>query len=132
MVTAILLVEDNPDDERLAIRAIRTHAGGRRILVAHDGAEAMSLLTGPSPIAIELVLLDLKLPKVGGLEVLRRLRENPSTALVPVVVLTSSHEDADQAMAMELGADMYLEKGVDFDAFERAIGQIQARWLPES
>lgn len=129
---AILLVEDNPDDERLAIRAIRTHDVTCRILVAHDGAEAMSMLTGPSPIAIELVLLDLKLPKVGGLEVLRRLRENASTARLPVVVLTSSREDADQARAMELGADMYIEKGPDLDAFERSIGQIQARWLPES
>ena len=132
----ILLVEDNPDDEALTIRALETNNVGNRIIVLRDGAEALDYIfargafshRNPSDIPT-LVLLDLKLPKVDGLEVLRRLRENDDTAFVPVVILTSSREQEDRLQAYSLGANSYVRKPVDFDEFIRATQQLGLYWL---
>jgi two-component system response regulator len=134
--TNILLVEDNPDHEVLTIRALKKAHVLNEILVAHDGAEALDLLFGaeetagrqamPAP---QLVLLDLKLPKVDGLEVLRRMREHPRTKLVPVVVLTSSDEEADLVNSYRLGANSYVRKPVDFLQFLEATKQLGLYWL---
>ena len=130
---AILLVEDNPDHETLTIRALRKAHVMNEIVVAHDGAEAMEMLFGhpggappPNP---ELVLLDLKLPKVDGLEVLEKLRANPLTKLVPVVVLTSSDEEKDVVASYRLGANSYVCKPVDFTEFMDATRQLGLYWL---
>ena len=134
--TSILLVEDNPDHEMLTIRALKKAHVLNEIIVAHDGAEALELLFGvegeperkPAPVP-QLVLLDLKLPKVDGLEVLRRLRANPRTKLVPVVVLTSSDEEADVVSSYKLGANSYVRKPVDFVEFMEATKQLGLYWL---
>jgi CheY-like chemotaxis protein len=134
--TSILLVEDNPDHEALTIRALKKAHVMNEILVAHDGAEALDLLFGvdgdlgrrpiPEP---QLILLDLKLPKVDGLEVLRRLRDNPRTRLIPVVVLTSSDEEGDVVTSYKLGANSYVCKPVDFVQFMEATKQLGLYWL---
>jgi CheY-like chemotaxis protein len=134
--TCILLVEDNPDHEALTIRALKKARVMNEIVVAHDGAEALELLFGtegepgkppiPQP---QLVLLDLKLPKVDGLEVLRRMRENPRTKLIPVVVLTSSDEEGDVVTSYKLGANSYVCKPVDFVQFLEATKQLGLYWL---
>jgi CheY-like chemotaxis protein len=134
--TNILLVEDNPDHEALTIRALKKAHVMNDILVAHDGAEALELLFGvegdsgrrPIP-APQLILLDLKLPKVDGLEVLRRLRETPRTKLIPVVVLTSSDEEGDVVTSYNLGANSYVCKPVDFVQFMEATKQLGLYWL---
>ena len=131
--TSILLVEDNPDHEALTIRALKKAHVMNEIIVAHDGAEALELLLGaesrpPIP-APQLILLDLKLPKVDGLDVLRRLRENPRTKLVPVVVLTSSDEEGDVVTSYRLGANSYVCKPVDFVQFMEATKQLGLYWL---
>ncbi|MGE5206608.1 MAG: response regulator [Chlamydiota bacterium] len=131
--TSILLVEDNPDHEALTIRALKKAHVMNEIMVAHDGAEALELLFGaegrpPIPVP-QLILLDLKLPKVDGLEVLRRLRENPRTKLVPVVVLTSSDEEGDVVTSYKLGANSYVCKPVDFVQFMEATKQLGLYWL---
>jgi two-component system response regulator len=128
---AILLVEDNPDDVELTLRAFKQHNVTNEIIVARDGAEAEALLFGeekkiPVP---ALILLDLKLSKLNGLEVLRSLREHPLTALVPVVVLTSSVEEEDIVSAYESGANSYIRKPVDFSDFVAAIKQVGMYWL---
>jgi CheY-like chemotaxis protein len=132
----ILLVEDNPDDEALAIRALKRHHIGNEIVVAHDGVEALDYLfcTGiytdrditnkPS-----VVLLDLKLPRVDGLEVLRRVREDPRTKFLPVVVLTTSSEENDLLNSYSLGCNSYICKPVDFVQFSEAIRQLGMYWL---
>jgi CheY-like chemotaxis protein len=132
----ILLVEDNPDDEALAIRALKRHHIGNEIVVAHDGVEALDYLfcTGiyadrditnkPS-----VVLLDLKLPRIDGLEVLRRVREDPRTKFLPVVVLTTSSEEADLLNSYSLGCNSYICKPVDFVQFSEAIRQLGMYWL---
>jgi CheY-like chemotaxis protein len=128
----ILLVEDNPDDELLTIRALRKSKMLNEIIVAHDGAEALAYLFGekdsrqPMP---ELVLLDLRLPKVDGLEVLRQLRQHPRTKLLPVVVLTTSDEERDVLQSYDLGANSYIRKPVDFAQFMHAIQQLELYWL---
>ena len=132
----ILLVEDNPDDEALTLRALKKHNVVNEIVVAHDGAEALELLfaTGacaereamPLP---QVVLLDLKLPKVDGLEVLRRIREDERTKRLPVVILTSSTEERDIVESYGLGANSYVRKPVDFDQFVQAAGQLGLYWL---
>ncbi len=133
--TSILLVEDNPDHEALTIRALKKAHVMNDIIVAHDGAEALELLgidgkpdrrPIPSP---QLILLDLKLPKVDGLEVLRRLRDNPRTRLIPVVVLTSSDEEGDVVTSYKLGANSYVCKPVDFVQFMEATKQLGLYWL---
>ena len=128
---AILLVEDNPDDVELSLRAFRQHNLPNEIIVARDGAEAEEMLFGhgtETPVPA-LILLDLKLPKLSGLQVLQTLRGNRRTALVPVVILTSSVEEEDIASAYELGANSYIRKPVDFSEFVMSIQQLATYWL---
>lgn len=126
----ILLVEDNSGDEELAIRSLRRHRIHNEITVVRDGAEALDWFaareSGQLP---HLVLLDLKLPKVDGLEVLRRIKSDPRTALVPVVVLSSSKEEKDVLAAYRAGANGYVVKPVDFDEFVEAVGALGKYWV---
>ncbi len=120
----ILLVEDNADDEELTRRALEKNKIINELVVARDGAEALEFLIGTNSHAGHLpavVLLDLKLPKVDGLDVLRRLRENEKTALVPVAILTSSQEEQDIANAYKSGCNSYIRKPVDFAKFSQAV-----------
>ncbi|MHB1373742.1 MAG: response regulator [Thauera sp.] len=133
---AILLVEDNPDDEALTLHALSRSGITRPVVVVHDGVEATDYLFGTGVHAgrkIEdlpaVVLLDLKLPRVDGLEVLRRIRADARTALLPVVILTTSRESLDLRQAYSLGANSYIRKPVDFERFERAITLIGEYWL---
>jgi CheY-like chemotaxis protein len=132
----ILLVEDNPDDEALAIRALKRHHIGNEIVVAHDGVEALDYLFGTGMYAgrdiankPSVVLLDLKLPRVDGLEVLRRLRDDQRTRFLPVVVLTTSSEEMDVLNSYSLGCNSYICKPVDFVQFSEAIRQLGMYWL---
>jgi CheY-like chemotaxis protein len=132
----ILLVEDNPDDEALAIRALKRHHVGNDIVVAHDGVEALDYLFGTGHfegrdinVKPSVVLLDLKLPRVDGLEVLRRVREDDRTRLLPVVVLTTSNEEQDLLDSYSLGCNSYIRKPVDFIQFSEAIRQLGMYWL---
>lgn len=122
----ILLVEDNPDDETLTRRALAKNNIQNEVRVARDGAEALQLLETITP---ELVLLDLKLPKVDGLEVLRRIRADERTRLLPVVILTSSKEERDLVSGYGLGANSYIRKPVDFAQFVEAVRQLGLYWL---
>jgi CheY-like chemotaxis protein len=132
----ILLVEDNPDDELLTLRALKKNNVFNRVVVARDGAQALDYLFGEG--AYEgrdvsdiprVVLLDLKLPKVDGLEVLRRLRADERTRLLPVVILTSSREQQDLLDGYGYGANSYVRKPVDFAQFSRAVEQLELYWL---
>ena len=132
----ILLVEDNKDDEELTLRALARNNIGNRVVVVRDGQEALDWLegvgshAGRSPAdAPALILLDLKLPKVDGLEVLQRLRANPATQLVPVVILTSSREERDRIEGYKGGANSYVQKPVDFNQFVDAVRQLGIYWL---
>lgn len=132
----ILLVEDNPDDELLTLRALKKQTVQSEVVVARDGVEALDYLfaTGPhagrDPEATpQLVLLDLKLPRVDGLEVLRRMRSNERTRLVPVVILTSSREQQDILDGYGLGANSYVRKPVNFVQFTAAVEQLKSYWL---
>jgi two-component system, response regulator len=132
----ILLIEDNPDDEKLTLRALKKNSIANQVVVAHDGAEAIDYLFGSSESGgremgalPEVILLDLKLPKIDGLEVLRRLRGNERTALLPVVVLTSSKEDQDLVQSYRLGANSYIRKPVDFSQFTEAVRHLGLYWL---
>ena len=132
----ILLVEDNPDDEALTIRALKKHHIKNEIIVAHDGVEAIDYLFGTGSHAgrdlsrmPEVVLLDLKLPKLDGLDVLRKLRSHERTKLLPVVILTSSNEDQDRLKSYGLGANSFVRKPVVFDQFIEAVGQLGLYWL---
>ena len=127
-------MEDNPDDEALTRRALAKNNIQNEIIVARDGAEALDCLFGTGPhagqaAAPELVLLDLKLPKVDGLEVLRRIRSHPRTRLLPVVILTSSREEKDVVTGYGLGANSYIRKPVDFGQFVEAVRQLGLYWL---
>jgi len=132
----ILLVEDNPDDEALTLRALRKHNVTNQVVVTRDGAEAIDWLfatgqhasrdTSTTP---QVVLLDLKLPKVDGLEVLRRIRSDDRTKLLPVVILTSSREEEDILNGYRLGANSYVRKPVDFVEFTDAVRQLGLFWL---
>ncbi len=124
----IMLVEDNADDEELTLRALRKNNIANEVIVARDGLEALDRLLGESDLP-EVVLLDLKLPKIDGLGVLRRLRENARTKLLPVVVLSSSSEDKDRITSYDLGANSYVRKPVDFAEFTEAIRQLGLYWL---
>jgi CheY-like chemotaxis protein len=127
----ILLVEDNDDDVILTRRALSRNNIGNPLVVARDGAEALELLLGSNGdrLTPAVILLDLKLPKVDGLSVLRRLRADPSTTHTPVVVLTSSVEEQDVIAGYELRANSYIRKPVDFDQFSEAVHQIGMYWL---
>jgi CheY-like chemotaxis protein len=132
----ILLVEDNPDDLELTLHALKKSKVANRIHVARDGAEALDYLhgrgefTGRNPEEIpHLILLDLKLPKVNGIEVLRDIRANPRTKTTPVVILTSSREERDVAETYGLGINSYIVKPVDFDQFGKVVEEIGYYWL---
>ena len=136
MYKAKLLVEDNPDDEVLTRRALKKNNIGNEVIVARDGAEALDYLfatgtyEGRDPsIMPQVVLLDLKLPKVDGLEVLRRIRANERTKLLPVVILTSSMEQRDLVDGYGYGANSYIRKPVDFAQFVEAVRQLGLYWL---
>ena len=127
----ILLVEDNADDEQLTLRAMRQSEVPNIIRVARDGAEAIEALfgAGTNGRLPDLVLLDLKLPKVSGLEVLQRIRNEERTRTLPIVVLTSSDEERDIVESYNLGANSYIRKPVDFDEFIDAVRQLGLYWL---
>ena len=132
----ILLVEDNPDDELLAMRALRKNKVTNEVVVAHDGVEALDYLFASGPYAgrdtstmPSLILLDLKLPRVNGLEVLKRLRSDERTRLLPVVILTSSKERKDMLEGYGFGANSYVRKPVNFEQFVRAVEQLKLYWL---
>jgi CheY-like chemotaxis protein len=125
----ILLVEDDPDHELLTIRALKKSNIANDIRVARDGEEALELLFGENSIRPQVVLLDLKLPKIDGLEVLRRIRQNDATRLLPVVVLTSSDEERDVVRSYQLGVNSYIRKPVNFTDFAEATRQLGMYWL---
>lgn len=132
----ILVVEDNPDDEELTLRALRQGKVANEIAVTRDGAEALEFMFGTGRYAGRdssripaVILLDLKLPKLSGLEVLQRLRADERTKLVPVVILTSSSEDEDMLRSYESGANSYVRKPVEFGAFASAVSQLGVYWL---
>ena len=132
----ILLVEDNPDDEALTLRALRRNRIANEVVVARDGVEALEYLFGTGRYEgrdphdrPQVVLLDLKLPKVDGLEVLKRMRAEELTRRVPVVVLTSSSEERDIVDSYDFGANSYVRKPVDFEQFMEAVRQLGMYWL---
>ncbi len=132
----ILLVEDNPDDVALTLRVLEKHKVVNEVVEAHDGIEALDYLFGTGAHAgrdlrqqPQLILLDLKLPKVEGLEVLRRVRNDPRTRLLPVVILTSSTEEKDRVNGYALGANSYIRKPVDFNQFAESVRQLGLYWL---
>ncbi len=126
----ILLVEDNPDHEALTIRALQKAGLLNPVVVARDGAQALHhLLDGGEQELPQVVLLDLKLPKVDGLEVLQKMRATPRTHLVPVVILTSSDEESDLVHSYRLGANSYIRKPIDFNHFIEAARQLGLYWL---
>jgi two-component system, response regulator len=125
----IFLVEDNPDDEKLTLRALKKNNIANPVKVARDGQEALDYLFAADRKLPALVLLDLRLPKVGGLDVLKRLRADPMRKLVPVVILTSSKEEGDLVRGYSLGANSYIRKPVDFDRFVEAVQQLGMYWL---
>lgn len=132
----ILLVEDNPDDEALTLHALESNKIGNPVVVARNGVEALDYMFATGPHAGRdpndlpaVILLDLKLPKIDGLEVLRRIRADKRTHLQPAVVLTSSNEEEDRLKSYALGANSYVRKPVDFDDFVRAAGQLGLYWL---
>jgi len=132
----ILLVEDNPDDEELTLLALKESNIVNEIVVAHDGAEALDYLFSTGKYASrdpscqpQLILLDLKLPKLGGLEVLQRLRADPRTQLIPVVILTSSSEEEDLVASYRLNANSYVRKPMEFRQFSEAVKQLSLYWL---
>ena len=133
---AILLVEDNPDDEALTLRALKKNNIMNEVMVARDGVEALDYLFcrgihagRDMQMQPALILLDLKLPKVDGLDVLREIRANPSTQLLRVVILTSSKEEQDLINGYRLGANSYIRKPVDFGQFMEAVRQLGLYWL---
>jgi len=132
-VATIMLVEDTADDEALALEALRRSGVGNPVVIARDGAQALELLlptnAGATPLQPAFVLLDLKLPRLSGLDVLRRLRADERTRALPVIVLTTSREPSDVLACYDSGATSYVAKPVDFDAFVRAMLQITHYWL---
>ena len=124
----VLLVEDNPDDVALTLRAFKKNNILNEVVVAKDGEEALTILSTRGTLP-QLVLLDLKLPKVDGLEVLQKIRAGERTRLLPVVILTSSREESDLIKGYSLGANSYIQKPVDFDQFVTASQQLSLYWL---
>ena len=135
MKKVILLVEDNPDDEELALLAFRSGQVVNEVVVARDGVEALDYLFGTGPYARQdvalpqLVLLDLKLPKLDGLQVLQRVRADARTHRLPIVILTSSREDEDLMRGYDLGVNSYVRKPIDFNQFVESVRQLQMYWL---
>lgn len=134
--TEILLVEDNPTDLELALLVFKKHRIANRIEVARDGEEALDFLFGEGAHAgrgsiqiPKVILLDLKLPKIGGIEVLRRIKSDPRTRTIPIVVLTSSREEKDLLESYQLGVNSYIVKPVDFDQFSDCLRDIGMYWL---
>ncbi len=132
----ILLVEDNPDDEELTLLSLRKHPLGHEIIVVRDGVEAIEFLFGEGKYAGRdtsltptIVLLDLKLPKLDGIGVLKRLRADERTRILPVVVLTSSSQEADVIASYNFGANSYVRKPVEFSAFLEAVSQLGLYWV---
>ena len=132
----ILLVEDNADDEKLTLRALKKNNISNDVVVARNGAEALDYLFGTgthsgrdTSLMPQVVLLDLKLPKIDGLEVLRKMRGNERTKLLPVVILTSSNEEQDRLSGYGFGANSYVRKPVDFNQFIEAVRQLGLYWL---
>lgn len=132
----ILLVEDNPDDVELTLRALQRHNILNEVVIVNDGVEALDYLFGTgkyagrdTTILPEVILLDLKLPKISGLEVLQRMRTDERTRLLPVVILTSSNEERDLIDSYRFGANSYVQKPVDFNEFAEAIRQLGMYWL---
>lgn len=132
----ILLVEDNPDDEELTLLSLRKNNLAHEIVVVRDGVEAIEFLSGKGQYAGRdttllpaVILLDLKLPKLDGLGVLKRLRADPQTRRQPVVVLTSSSQDADVIASYQLGANSYVRKPVEFSAFKEAVSNLGLYWM---
>jgi len=133
---SILLVEDNPDDEELTLRALKRGNVANDVTVARDGSEALEFLFGSGKFEGRdttrqpaVILLDLKLPKLSGLEVLRRIRADERTSMLPVVILTSSSEDEDMIRSYESGANSYVRKPVNFAEFTTAVSQLGLYWL---
>jgi CheY-like chemotaxis protein len=132
----ILLVEDNPNDVELTLRALKQHNITNKVHVVKDGAEALEYIYATGAYANrdinhspKVILLDLKLPKVDGLEVLRQIKSNERTKLIPVVVLTSSKEERDLVESYRLGANSYITKPVDFESFVKAVSELGLYWL---
>jgi two-component system, response regulator len=132
----ILLVEDNPNDLKLALHAFRTHNLANRVQVARDGAEALEFIFGTGRFegrrleqGPRVILLDLKLPLVDGIEVLRRVKTDPRTRNIPIVIMTSSQEERDLASSYALGGNSYIVKPVDFDKFTEVVRQLGYYWL---
>ncbi len=132
----ILLVEDNPDDVELTKRALKKSNVANEVVVAHDGSEALDYIFGRGTYEgrdvddmPQVVLLDLKMPKIDGLEVLDHIRKDERTRLLPVVILTSSDEEADMVNGYKLGANSYVRKPVEFSQFSEAVGQLGLYWL---
>jgi len=132
----ILLVEDNPNDAELALRVIRKHGADAKVLVAKDGAEALDFIRGEGDFAGRntgllpgVIFLDLKLPRVDGLEVLREIKSDVKTAAVPVVVFTSSGEERDIAECRRLGANSYVVKPLEYEEYASTVGEMTNYWL---
>ena len=129
----LLLVEDNPADQELTLHVLRRHNLANRVKIAGDGAEALDIIfgsgEGTEEVTPRMILLDLKLPKVSGIEVLGRLKADPRTRKIPVVVLTSSRQDTDLSRCYELGVNSYVVKPVDFGQFAEAVRQLGLYWL---
>lgn len=132
----ILLIEDNPDDETLTLRALKNHNIRNEVVVARDGVEALDYLFGmgshagrDTRVMPQLVLLDLKLPKVDGLEVLRQVKEDERPRLLPVIILTSSNEQEDRLRGYRLGVNSYIRKPVDYNRFVEVVEQLGVFWL---
>lgn len=135
-IVEILLVEDNARDEEMTLRALKKRNLANHVFVVRDGAEALEFLFARGRYADRdaarppsVVLLDLKLPMVDGLEVLRQVKENEATRTIPVVVLTSSHEESDMVASYKYGVNSYIVKPVDFDKFAESVGQLGMYWL---
>jgi len=136
MEKMILLVEDNPNDEELTLRALKKANIANQVAIARDGQEALDFLfsTGKyagrePPTMPAVVLLDLKLPKLDGIDVLQRIRADPRTKLIPVVILTSSSEDEDMVRSYQSGANSYVRKPIEFSAFANAVTQLGMYWV---
>ena len=132
----ILLVEDNPDDEELTLRALKQSKIANEVVVARDGSEALEFIFGTGRYEGRdlsrmptVILLDLKLPKLNGLDVLQRLRADPRTQIIPVVILTSSSEDEDMLRSYRFGANSYVRKPVEFGTFAQAVSQLGLYWM---